>query len=217
MNVKFLTSVGLLKFDSKGLYLPSQETIRFVNAKTVGDDRARPLLREILQPTWFAEIATSVLRQRPAVTEDALIGEFAIAAETNKERKGPALQVLVEYLVWSGIITRDERGVSLGNGLPGSSVEGSPTPSPTASVDFLSHSAAEKRPGVSPPPVSEVGAWHIVQTEDFFLKVRSDPDIIEDLRDQLALLSKKIERIRAKASLGSQSVETAEESTPSKT
>ena len=199
MNVKFLTSVNLLKFDSKGLYLPSPETIRFINAKTVSDDRARPLLRSLIRPTWFAEIAVSVLRMRPIVTDDALIGELALAAETNKEKKGPALRVLVEYLVWSGVLSRDERGLAIGEAdaeTPGVATPGSEAP---VSSDSPSGIGPARRSGVSPPGPSEAGAWHIVQTEDFFLKVRSDPEIVEDVREQLSFLSKKIQRIRAKA------------------
>jgi hypothetical protein len=210
MNVKFLTNVGLLKFDSKGLYLPSPETIRFVNAKTVGDDRARPILRSLIQSTWFAEIATSVLRMRPVVTDDALIGELALAAETNKEKKGPSLRVLVEYLVWSGIISRDEKGLSLGSDAFAASAEtGSSTP-PTPTSLSLPAAVTDRRPGVAPLTATEGGTWHIVQTEDFFLKVRSDPDIIEDLRDQLSLLSKKIQRLRAKQPGGNLALDAVE-------
>lgn len=200
MNVKFLTSVGLLKFVSKGLYLPSQESIRFVNAKTVGDDRARPILREIVQPTWFAEIVTSVLRLRPVVTEEALIGELAMAAETNKERKGPALQVLVEYLLWSGILVKDEQGLRLADAAVAPSTSASGTAAPAAQ-EVLPATTPHKVPGTSPPTSTEVGSWHIVQTEDYFLKVRSDLAVVQEVEDQLTLLTKKIQRLRSTAAV----------------
>ena len=40
--------------------------------------------------------------------------------------------------------------------------------------------------------------WHTVQTEDFYLKVRSDPDVLADLRAHIDLLENKIARLRAK-------------------
>lgn len=200
MNVKFLTSIGLLKFDSKGLYVPTQETIRFVNAKTVEDDRARPILRALIETAWFAEIALGVLRTRPLVTDDALVGELALAAETNKEKKGPALRVLVEYLVWAGVLKRDERGLSKGE--PGSDVQPAVmVPAWAGEPRAVSPpNASGERRGDLPTAFGSGGSdWHIVQTEDYFLKVRSDPDVIDDVRDQLQLLRKKVERKRTKA------------------
>jgi hypothetical protein len=199
MNVKFMTDIGLLKFDSKGLYLPSPEAIRFVNAKTVGDDRARPIIRALIQSAWFTEIASSVLRMRPVVTDDALIGELALAAETNKEKKGPALRVLVEYLVWSGILVRDERGLSLAENRLSTEATSDPKAGAPAAVASAPKAQGERLPGATPPSVAEAGAWHIVQTEDFFLKVRSDSEVIAEVGEQLVLLAKKIERLRTKA------------------
>ncbi len=45
---------------------------------------------------------------------------------------------------------------------------------------------------------SQASGWHTVQTEDLYLKVRSDPDVLADLRAYLDLLDKKIERLEAK-------------------
>jgi len=200
MNVRFLADTGLLRFHSKGLYVPSPDTIRFVNALSVGEDRAQPILRSILLPTWFVEVATAVLRTRPVVTEDQLVGELALAAETDRGRKGPALQVLVEYLVTSGLISRDDSGtLSLAEGSSGATVSATGPLAPAAELDSSPRAEVEGRPGVAPLRASDSGMWHIIQTEDYFLKVRSDPDIIEDLRDQLMLLTKKIDRIRAKS------------------
>lgn len=199
MNVKFMASVKILNFDSKGLYVPSLETIRFVNAKTVSEDRARPILRGLIQGSWFDETARSVFRTRSVVTDDDLVSELAIAAETNKEKKGPALRVLLEYLVWCGIIIRDERGLSLSDapGAPGAPAE--PKAGAPAAVPSAPRAQGERLPGPSPPPPSEAGSWHIVQTEDYFLKVRSDLAVITEVGDQLALLAKKVERLRARA------------------
>jgi len=195
MNVRFLSSVGLLKFDSKGLYLPTPEAIRFVNAKSVSDDRARPILREVLKDAWFSELAVTVLQTQPLMTEDQFVGELALAAETDKLRKEPALRVILELLVYSGILSRDERGLSLGAGLGASTpVEfGSGSPSsmhPVATTDARALGPVDRA-------VEQTG-WHVVQTEDYYLKIRSDPAVIEELSDQIELLRKKIARIRSR-------------------
>lgn len=202
MNVKFLTGLGLLKFESKGLYTPTPETIRFVNARTVDDDRARPILRSLVDRTWFAEIALGLLRTRPVVTDDALIGELALAAQTNREKKGPALRVLVEYLVWSGVIHRDERGLSQGDARSDAELPSDPVPSESASPPSIAGSKqGDRYAGASDSLHGEGATWHIIQTEDYFLKVRSDLDVIEDVREQLALLTRKIERLRTRSSV----------------
>lgn len=198
MNVRFLEAVGLLRFDSKGLYLPASETVKFVNAKTVSDERARPILRAIIRSAWFSEIATNVLRTRPGLTDDELVGELALAAQTNKEKKGPALRVLVEYLVWSGIVARDNGALFLAEAAPALSSAAGGASAPTPGVETLTTPSTENR-RAGPGNISrESGAWHIVQTEDYFLKVRSDSEVVEELRDQLSLLTKKIERLRSR-------------------
>ena len=208
MNVRFLTSIGLLKFDSKGLYLPSQEAIRFVNAKSVSDERARPILRDVLKPAWFTELAVSVLQSQPLMTEDQFVGELALAAETDKTRKEPALRVILEYLVYSGTLSRDERGLSLGQGSG---------PTPSADIGFgaagLSRVAipggpvGEQRAANVGDRISEQSGWHVVQTEDYYLKVRSDPEVVAELTDQIDLLKKKIARIRSKSPITEEQVQ----------
>src|SRR3990172_9510556 len=61
MNVRFMRSIGLLTPSERGKYVPTQEAIRFVNARSVGDDRARPIMNALISGSWFAELA------RPAV------------------------------------------------------------------------------------------------------------------------------------------------------
>jgi hypothetical protein len=200
MNVRFLASIGLLRLESKGLYLPTPEAIRLVNARTVSDERARPILRAVIQNSWFAEVAVTALKSAPLVDEDALVGELALAAETNREKKGQALRVLVEYLLWSGVIRKDERGLVVTDGLPAlaSTSESGPTPVKE------SVSAGDVAPAARSAPLagstSAGGIWHIVQTEDYFLKIRSDPIVLEELRDQLELIGRKINRLRVNSS-----------------
>src|SRR5439155_21276579 len=65
LNVRFLKSVGLLSKSDRGLYVPTPEAVRFVTARSVSDEKARPILKAILEPTWFVNTAKSVLQPGP--------------------------------------------------------------------------------------------------------------------------------------------------------
>ncbi len=47
----------------------------------------------------------------------------------------------------------------------------------------------------------EAGDWHVIQTEDFYVKLKSDPDVLEDVQAHLNLLKRKISRLQAKLPL----------------
>lgn len=194
MNVRFMSSVGLLKFESKGLYSPTPETIRFVNARSVSDDRARPVMKGIIGGTWFAQSASEFIRAQPITTEDQLIGELALASETDKSKKAASLEVLVDYLVYSGIVLRGEKGLALGDAFPGREAVNADLGGRSESE--LTRMAPAGTAGPSSPFGGASGAsdWLVVQTEDFYLKVRSDPAAIEYVEDQLNLLRKKLSK-----------------------
>lgn len=182
MNVRFLRSIGLLTAPERGKYAPTPEAIRFVNARSVSDERARPILAAIIGSTWFADLARSIFSTQPIMSEDQFLGELAIAAQTDKTKEEPALRVILEYLVYAGVLTRDERGLSMGSGSPGraASTEEAPGLEPRVSVDRA----------------VDGSGWHVLQTEDFYIKVRSDLSVVEDLEDHLETIKKKIRRLR---------------------
>ena len=190
LNVRFLKSVGLLSTTDRGLYIPTTEAVRFVTARSVSDDRARPILKALLEPTWFVGTAKSVLQGGTSMSEDQFLGELAIAAQTDREKKGSALRVILEYLVWSGHVLRDEKGLRLSAPLGDTMAFGqaSPeTPPPDASAVQI------------PQPASGPGStWHVIQTEDFILKIRSDEYVIDDLIAHLEPLRRKSQRARAR-------------------
>jgi len=194
MNVRFMASVGLLKFESKGLYSPTPDTIRFVNARSVSDDRARPIMKGIIGGSWFAQSASDLLRSHPIVTEDQLVGELALASETDKSKKGPALAILVDYLVYSGIVVRGDKGLALGDSLSGQ-VPWEPGTGSAPDIDSRDVARVDVA-GLSPRSgaATDAAGWLVVQTEDFYLKVRSDLSALEYVEDQLSLLRKKLSR-----------------------
>ena len=184
MNVRFLRDIGLLTVGGRGLYIPTPDAIKFVSAMSVSDEKAKPILRGLLANAWFTELAQSLFTQRPLMSEDQFVGELALAAVTDKARKGGALRVIIDYLVYADILKRDEQGLSLATGAP------KPAEAPLE---------APSGPAQLPVDVTEGPAdWHVIQTEDFYVKVRSDPDAFEDLGDHLELLKKKMWRLHQK-------------------
>jgi len=188
LNVRFLKSIGLLNTTDRGQYLPTPEGIRFVTARTVSDDRARPILAALIEQTWIASTARSVLSPTKATKDEVLLGELAIAAQTDKEKKEAALQVLVDYLLFSGIVRRVGDGLILASPLPdnttpseifGGGTEGTSTLPLTGSI-----------------PEQVVKGWHVIQTEDFSLRIRSSAEAVDDLLEHLKTLRRKIERLQ---------------------
>ncbi len=187
MNVRFMRSIGLLTVkERRGFYIPTPEAMKFVSALSVSRDKARPILRGLLSEQWFTELTRTLLSQRPVMTEEQLIDELTLAAETDREKKGEALRVVIDYLVYTAILKRDEQGLSLATIQP-EAAEGEKR---------TRHGAADLSANVT---VGE--EWHTLQTEDFVLRVRSDPDVLEELEQHLMLLKKKVNRLHKERSL----------------
>ncbi len=190
LNVGFLTSLGLLT-EAKGKYTPTEAAIRFVNTRNASDERARAILRPVIEDSWFGTFAKNWFATNPMTSKSDFVRELALYGEvsdmTKKER---ALEVLVEYLMYAQIIAMGADGnLSSGGGPMGttSGATASP-PSPTMGL--------RAAPFVA--PIEGSVDWQTVQTDDFYVKVRPDPDVLADLRDHLDLLEKKIERQRSK-------------------
>jgi hypothetical protein len=188
LNAAFLTDVGLLASPMRGMYKPTPAAVKLMAMKSISDDRARPVLRELIGESWFAVAAKAGLGAKPQMTEKELLGDIASYAATDFEKKGKAIGVLLEYLLYAGIVVRNEDGTySAGNGSAPASppdMTGSPV-GPT----FL--------PTVETPATSQSGtvtAWENLQTNDFSVRVRATKEAIGDLRDHLVLLEKKLER-----------------------
>jgi hypothetical protein len=189
MNVRFMRSIGLLGVAERGLYVPTQEAILFINAKTVSDEKAKPILAALLSKAWFAELAQSLFGTQPIMSEDQFLGELALAAQTDKVKEQLALRTVLEYLIYAGLVIRDERGLSLGSSRSAPSEQSLAGTSLQTGAVQLDARATDKTPVEAP-------GWHIVQTEDFYVKVKSDLDTVNDLIDHLETVKKKIQRLK---------------------
>jgi hypothetical protein len=216
LNTGFLTSIGLLTEDSKGRFLPTEKGKQFVLTRTASDERARPILRSVIESQWFAEGAKLLLQTKQPITEDDLVTELALLAQTDRGKKEAALRVLVEYLVYAGIVVRTERGLVAGNSVLAPPV---PVPFPVPVSMPVKDMSAWSPPeaGVVPAqltaPASAAGSpgpisvrfalgpiltptgvveWKTLQTDDFVLKVRANGASIASLKKHLAILEEEL-------------------------
>src|SRR5437899_3758142 len=195
LNVRFLTSLGLLREDEKAnnKYVPTPTAIKFVSTRSVSDEKARPILRSVVEPSWFGEFTRNWFNTRPVTGEEEFVKELAIYSEvSDMSKKEQALKTIVAYLTYSGMVARGDDGSLTMGTVPGAS-PGQPGPFMTAAP-----APKESRTGIEGATLESPADWHTMQTEDFYLKVRSDPEVLADLRAHLELLDRKIERLKAK-------------------
>jgi len=194
LNVRFLTSLGLLKEDekAKGKYAPTPTAVKFVTVRNASEEKARPILRSIVESSWFGEFAKNVFATRAVIPEDEFVRDLAIYAEvSDMTKKEPALRTVTAYLTYTGLVTKAGNGnLTLGTS---AAAEAGAVSTPTPAVP----ASAEVR--AAPEAGAYVSAdWHVIQTEDFYVKVRSDVDVMADLRAYLDLLERKVARLQAR-------------------
>lgn len=185
LNTGFLTDIGLLTEVSRGKFKPTPAAIQFTLTRAASPERAVPILRELVDRSWFAATARSLLGSKPLVTEQELIAELAIAAQTDLKKKEDSIRVLVEYLTFTGIVARTEQGLMVGSGSasPSSgSAPPAPEPSPSSYDARIAISAA---PTVLP---AELAGWETIQRNEFYLRIRKTPVALGRLRRQIDLL-----------------------------
>ena len=199
MNVRFLKDIGLLTASSRGKYSPTEQAISYIYARTADENRAKLILRQVLQNKWFTDATLAHLRTTPVTTREQLLNELALVAQTDRQVKGPALAVLLDYLVYAGIINEDEQGIKLGTSVQSVAPKGNDVKASAPALDGTMGSGTIPSTQLSNDIAAEpIGTdkWHVIQTEDFYIKVKSDMYAIEDLKDAVKMLEKKVKRVR---------------------
>lgn len=119
LNAAFFVSIGLMEKISRQ-YLPKEACVKFSKLLTIDEDRARGILRPVIEATWFAEAVRNCLSIKQTAGEETLMRELAIACEvSNFQAKESSFRILLHYLEWTGILKRTEDGsLSLGVSMP---------------------------------------------------------------------------------------------------
>lgn len=134
----FFTDVKLLlrQKDSPAL-IPAPETLAYYKAFEWDAKTAGEKLKPVLERCWFAEVLVPRLKFR-AYDEQEVLTVLAEACAASKEYE-PRLQVLLEYMVFAGVVARDGSQIKLA---------GPKGAEPTAEVPSVE--TAGTRPGPGP-------------------------------------------------------------------
>ncbi|MGD0822564.1 MAG: hypothetical protein ABSA71_17670 [Desulfomonilia bacterium] len=100
----FFSDIGLIIKGPNG-YTPSEAVFAFNNAYEWGPDTAGLKLSPIIKDTWFATEIRNRLSFAP-LPEKEVIAKLAAVSSATKEYQSP-LQILVEFLIFSGIVRRE--------------------------------------------------------------------------------------------------------------
>jgi hypothetical protein len=193
-NAAFLAGLGLLVEEKPGRFKPTGLAMQFINTQLADEGRGRRLLRSVVAKTWFGATAMKYLQAegKTSYREEELVARWASLAPPPAGETDRASPILIEYLVYTGILPPSSRSQDRAAGIsgrPGTDPSAPPSRSPamTAGVQGLlpEEPAADRGPGDGP--------WEIVQTGEFYLKIRPKPGAVKRLRKQLDMLEQKME------------------------
>jgi hypothetical protein len=176
LNVGFLSDVGMLIEEAPGKFKPTPVAMQFINTKLSDEDRGRRLLRSVVAKLWFGRATAAFLQANPNGTGAELTSALAAEAQLPTAEGAGRIAVLVEYLTYTGLVA-----------LPVST-----------SVPPVVAPSSNGRAGPKPRRRAAAGAgessgWRVLRTDDFDLKVRSDPEAVRRLRKHLDLLEEELE------------------------
>lgn len=179
-NVAFLSDAGLLVEEAAGKFKPTPVAMQFLNTKAADEQRARKVLRSLLAKSWFARAAEAFQSTHSAAGSDELAAALAEEAHVSSAPDKRAIDVLVEYLTYVGIVSIESRAFP-------SSSRSSPRNAPTARTRrpvLATGSEAGTRTGSA--------GWKEMRTDDFELRIRSDREAVRRLRRHLDILEEEL-------------------------
>ncbi|MCI4352665.1 MAG: hypothetical protein L3K14_04675 [Thermoplasmata archaeon] len=193
LNAAFLCDIGLLIEEKAGRFKPTPVAMQLINTQIADEGRARRLLRSLVEKTWFGTAARVFLRaDRPeSFREEDLLAALAAAIPIPVEQNRGALRVLLEYLGYTGILTRSDSTVPRMNGKP---IRTEPAAvAPPSSAPVIPQTGRREHPpsGATHPP-DEAADWEVIQTSEFYLKILPKSAAVKRLRKQLSLLEQKL-------------------------
>lgn len=180
LNVGFLADSGLVVEEAAGRFKPTPVAMQLINTLSLDDGRGRRLLRSVVAKLWFGRVADGVLRATPGAGSAELTSRLATEADGSGSPSGRSVQVLLEYLRYTGLL-----GAEPSNGSAPERAGRPVEPLPGAS-------ARTKRTEPRSPRSKDRSRWRSIQAEDFELRVRPNHDSIHRLRRQLDILDEEL-------------------------
>jgi hypothetical protein len=112
-NNEFFEYVGLIREveGQRGKYLPTEKAIKLYNAlKWKKEEEVKLSLREMLSPLWFWNLTKQVLDVKGSTTRDEIRTKLGYESDADPKKHKTSLNVLIDYLVYAGLIKEDEDG-----------------------------------------------------------------------------------------------------------
>jgi hypothetical protein len=141
----FLTETGIVRKDGRR-FVPAAEVQAMNRLYDVSKDKALAKLGPLMEKSWFGRLVVPKLKFRPMPEEDVVHELFEAA--TAEAAHLPQIRMLVDYLVISGVVERENGVLKVKNG---GGPESAPA-EPAAAVAAVP--VAVGAPGVTEPPAA---------------------------------------------------------------
>lgn len=108
-NNRFLLESQILTSSKFGFYVPTEGAIRFARESAWDEPSAKAHLRAIVLGTWYGQVAVQNFALRSTLTKGELKRALAIKSGAT-EGDSNALDFLIDFLIYTGIIIEREDG-----------------------------------------------------------------------------------------------------------
>jgi len=140
-NNAFLSESQILTSPKYGYYVPSEEAVRFAREAAWDEEKAKLQLRKVIARCWYGQVAIQNFALRSSLSRGDLKKSLAIKAGAT-EGDANALDRLIDFIVYTGLILQDDAGVLAKGNLD--EIETSVSFSPVAAEPIHSVSQANK-------------------------------------------------------------------------
>jgi hypothetical protein len=108
-NNRFLSESGILESPRYGYYIPTERAVRFAREAAWDEASAKIHLRAVAATCWYGQVALQNLSLRPTLKREELRKALAIKCGAT-EGDAEALASLIDFLVYTGLVSSDENG-----------------------------------------------------------------------------------------------------------
>lgn len=103
----FLVDFGVFQKEGRN-YRPTDIGVGFVRLFQLDENRAKAVLRPLVEKTWWGQSTKTLLEFTPSLAEDSLVKELMIESGVFDSKKERAIRVLVDWMDYTGYIERRE-------------------------------------------------------------------------------------------------------------
>ncbi len=108
-NNNFLSESQILASPKYGYYVPSEEAIRFAREAAWDEEKAKSYLRRLVARCWYGQVVVQNFALRSSLSRSEMKKSLAIKAGAT-EGDNPALERLIDFIVYTGLVLEDESG-----------------------------------------------------------------------------------------------------------